>query len=249
MAKNKAESVKQRLLALARTRKEDFNFVLRQFVLQRLMYRLSVSKFSGDFLLKGGLLFWVWNQDFNRPTQDMDLLGFGSDDVELLQATFLAITQIEADDGLVFNGDTLTVTEIKEDAKYQGIRVNGRATLVKADIPYQIDIAFDDAVAAVSTTTKIPVFLSDMPVPEMKVYPLEAVISEKFQAMVALGLANSRMKDFFDVLTLAQTMSLDSNKLQAAIKATFERRATPINRDRLYIFSGAFKTNSDKQKQ
>ena len=101
MAKDIAASVKQKLLNVARERREDFNFVLRQYVLQRLMYRLGVSAFADDFLLKGGLLFWVWNEDFHRPTQDMDLLGFGSDDITLLKDKFLTVIQIESWDGLL----------------------------------------------------------------------------------------------------------------------------------------------------
>jgi hypothetical protein len=132
-----------------------------------------------------GLLFWVWNEDFHRPTQDMDLLGFG----------------------------------------------------------------FGDAVKAVQCTTKIPVFLDDMPAPELRVYPIESVIAEKFHAMVVLGKVNSRMKDFFDIIVIANTMSQKSVDLQNAIKATFDRRETFITNDMLYIFSNTFKTNSDKSLQ
>lgn len=249
MAKNQAESIKQRLLNLARERKEDFNFVLRQYVLQRLMYRISVSDYADDFLLKGGLLFWVWNEDFHRPTQDMDLLGFGADDTVLLKNKFLTIIQIEVNDGLVFNSELMQVHEIKEGAKYQGVRITGRVNLVKADIPYQIDIGFGDAVKVVEEKTEIPVFLEGMPSPILKTYPVETVIAEKFQAMVVLGIANSRMKDFFDVLTLARIMPLESEELGAAIQATFERRDTELNSKKLNVFSEAFKTNKDKHKQ
>ena len=123
MTKNQAVSVKGRLLKLARERKEDFNFILRQYVLQRLMYRLSISDFANDFLLKGGLLFWVWNEDFHRPTKDMDLLGFGSDDITLLKDKFLTVIQVESDDGLIFEPEKLKAIEIKEDAKYQGVYI------------------------------------------------------------------------------------------------------------------------------
>jgi len=247
MAKDIAASVKQRLLNVSRERREGFNFVLRQYVLQRLMYRLGVSAFADDFLLKGGLLFWVWNEDFHRPTQGMDLLGFGSDDITLLKDKFLTVIQIESGDGLVFDPQKLEAIDIKEDAKYQGIRITGRATLVKADIPYQIDIGFGDAV--MESTTEIPVFLDDLPAPELKVYPVESVIAEKFHAMVVLGLLNSRMKDFFDIVTLAEMMPLESRTLQLAIQATFERRDTVITGDQLTIFTDVFMLNADKEKQ
>jgi len=247
--KNQAESVKRRLLNVARERKEDFNFILRQYVLQRLMYRLSVSDYANDFLLKGGLLFWVWNEDFHRPTKDMDLLGFGSDDITLLKDKFLRVIQIESDDGLFFEPKKLRAIEIKEDAKYHGIRIYGRATLVKADIPYQIDISFGDAVIPVESVTKIPVFLDSLPSPILKVYPVESVLAEKFHAMVFLGLANSRMKDFFDIVTIASIMPLESATLQSAIQATFDRRDTIFYETQLNLFSKPFKTNKDKQVQ
>lgn len=249
VAKNLAESIKHRLLNLARERKEDYNFVLRQYVLQRLMYRISVSDYADDFLLKGGLLFWVWNKGFHRPTQDMDLLGFGNDDVATLKDKFLAILQIEINDGLIFLPEKLQAQEIKEDAKYQGVRVTGRASLVKADIPYQVDIGFGDAVTTVKEVTEIPIFLEDLPSPKMKIYPVEVVIAEKFQAMVMLGQANSRMKDFFDVVTVASIMPLNSKELGVAIQATFERRETTVNNQVLFIFSDEFKNNLDKEKQ
>lgn len=184
VVKNQAESIKQRLLNLARERKEDYNFVLRQYVLQRLMHRISVSEYADDFLLKGGLLFWVWNEDFHRPTQDMDLLGFGTDDIALLKKKFLAIMQIQVNDGLVFPLEKLEAQKIKEDAKYQGIRITGRANLIRVDIPYQIDIGFGDAVKAVENTTEIPIFLDDLPSPKMRTYPVETVIAEKFQVLL-----------------------------------------------------------------
>jgi len=199
--------------------------------------------------VKGGLLFWVWNEDFHRPTKDMDLLGFGSDDITVLKDKFLRVIQIEQNDGLYFDTTKLQAVEIKEDAKYQGVRITGRATLVKADIPYQIDIGFGDAVIAVKSVTEIPVFLDDQPSPNLKVYPIESVLAEKFHAMVFLGLANSRMKDFFDIVTFASIMPLESTSLQSAIQATFDRRETTFDEAQLNLFSKPFKTNKDKQVQ
>lgn len=249
MTKNQAASIRQRLLNLARERCEDFNFVLRQFVLQRLMYRLAVSEYIDDFLLKGGLLFWVWNEDFHRPTQDMDLLSFGKNDIDLVKEKFMRIVQIEVNDGLVFDTSSLKASSIKEEAKYQGIRITGKALLNRANIPFQVDIGFGDAVEEVVQTTTIPVFLSDLPAPELKVYPIESVIAEKFHAMVVLGEANSRMKDFFDIITIAETMQIESTELKSAILATFKRRETNIVDQNLNIFSKMFKDNNNKSQQ
>lgn len=249
MTTNLTESIKQRLLNYARAQKQDYNFVLRQYVLQRLMYRLGASEYANDFLLKGGLLFWVWQQHFHRPTQDMDLLGFGSDDIAVLKTQFTSIIQVACDDGLEFKPSELNAITIKAEAKYQGVRITGKANLHKTLVPYQIDIGFGDAVPSAATTAMVPVFLSDVPAPILKVYPLESVIAEKFHAMVLLGFANSRMKDFFDIVTFARVMPLESLKLQAAIEATFNRRVTPMAHKALDIFSAAFKADHSKQIQ
>lgn len=249
MTTNLTESIKQRLLNYARAHQQDYNFVLRQYVLQRLMYRLGASEYAEDFLLKGGLLFWVWQQNFHRPTQDMDLLGFGSDDIDILKAQFLSIIQVACDDGVEFKPGELTASTIKADAKYQGVRITGKANLHKTLVPYQIDIGFGDAVPSAATTATVPVFLSDVPAPILKVYPLESVIAEKFHAMVVLGFANSRMKDFFDIVTFASTLPLESLRLQVAIAATFNRRNTSLDYKTLELFSAGFKADRSKQVQ
>jgi len=116
MAKNITASIRARLLALARSRGEDFDYVLRQYVMQRLLYRLSRSHFGDQFLLKGALLFWVWTEGFHRPTRDIDLLSFGANDVPHLKDVFQQITAIDELDGLEFDGTSVRGEEIKEDA-------------------------------------------------------------------------------------------------------------------------------------
>jgi len=243
-----AASVRQRLRDLARTRNEDFDYVLRQYVMQRLLYRLSCSDFSEQFLLKGALLFWIWNENFHRPTRDIDLLSFGDNDVPHLVDVFRQIVSADNDDGLVFDVDSVTGIEIKEDADYPGVRLTGFVSLTKARIPFQIDIGYGDAVSPEPEEAQLPSFL-DFPSPKLRVYPVYVVIAEKFQAMVMLGIANSRMKDFYDIKTIANTMELDGWILFGAIKATFERRKTNITTDALYVFSDKLKQDKDKQTQ
>ena len=243
-----AASVRQRLRDLARTRHEDFDYVLRQYVMQRLLYRLSCSDFSEQFLLKGALLFWVWNENFHRPTRDIDLLSFGDNDVPHLVDVFRQIVSVDDDDGLVFDVDSVNGIEIKEDADYPGVRLTGFVNLAKARIPFQVDIGYGDAVSPEPEEAQLPSFL-DFPSPQLRVYPVYVVIAEKFQAMVMLGIANSRMKDFYDIKTIASTMELDGEILFGAIKATFERRKTNITTEALYVFSDKFKQDKDKQTQ
>ena len=248
MPTNTAASVRQRLLNLARERHEDFDYVLRQYVMQRLLYRLSTSSYADQFLLKGALLFWVWNEAFHRPTRDIDLLSFGDNDVPHLVEVFQQIISDQTDDGLVFDTETVTGVEIKEGADYPGVRLTGFAFLAKARIPFQVDVGYGDAVVPAAEEALLPSFL-DLPQPQLRVYPVYGVIAEKFQAMVMLGLANSRMKDFYDIRIIASTMALDGDLLAQAIQATFERRKTAISQESLTLFSDDFAQDKGKQKQ
>lgn len=243
-----AASVRARLLTLSRKRGDDFQFVLDQYVMQRLLYRLSRSDYADQFLLKGALLFWVWTEDFHRPTRDIDLLSYGANDVPHLVDTFQRIVALEECDGLVFNAASITGKEIKADADYPGVRLNGRAYLGKAHSTLQIDIGFGDAVVPTAEYAQLPGFL-DFPFPQLRIYPVYVVIAEKFQAMVHLGLANSRMKDFFDIRVIAKTMDLDGDLLRQAIAATFERRKTPITNEALTVFTSAFSGDAGKRTQ
>ncbi|MES9879458.1 MAG: nucleotidyl transferase AbiEii/AbiGii toxin family protein [Sedimenticola sp.] len=248
MLKDIAASVRARLLTLARKRGEDFDYVLRQYVMQRLLYRLSRSHLADQFLLKGALLFWVWIEDFHRPTRDIDLLSFGANDVPHLVELFLQITAMDEPDGLVFDGTSIRGEEIKEDTEYPGVRITGFSYLGSARVPFQIDIGYGDAVVPPAEQVQLPSFL-DFPAPELRIYPVYGVIVEKFQAMVVFGLANSRMKDLFDILVISKTMVLDGGLLCQAIAATFERRKTEIIDRPLYVFSQEFVVDVGKRAQ
>ena len=245
MSKDSAASIRQRLLNLAKEKRENFDYVLRQYVIQRLLYRLSVSAHKDQFLLKGAMLFWVWNQDIHRPTRDIDLLGFGDNDKQHLTDVFLDIVGLAETDGLVFDRQSIQVYDIKEDAKYQGVRITGHARLDQARIPFQIDIGFCDAVTPNSEIIELPSFL-DLPKANLGAYPVYTVIAEKFQAMVDLGIANSRLKDFFDLWMISEQFDLDGSILLQAISATFARRETRIFLHELTVFSDSFKNDQQK---
>ncbi|MCX7554841.1 nucleotidyl transferase AbiEii/AbiGii toxin family protein [Marinicella sp. S1101] len=250
MVKDVAQSVRARLLNKAKESGEDYNTVLIQYALQRFLYRLSVSEFADQFLLKGSWLFVIWHDSLHRPTRDVDLLGFGSNDVGELLNVFVQVAKVyvEKPDGLTFDSSQFKSMEIKKEGDYQGVRISGKAKLGNAIIPLQIDIGFGDAVTPTAEYAELPGLL-DFPNPNLKVYPVYTVISEKFHAMVFLGLSNSRMKDFYDLLTIAQTMSLSMGELQQAIMATFDRRGLVISDADLMIFTELFKNDADKNKQ
>jgi predicted nucleotidyltransferase component of viral defense system len=226
--RNLAASVRHRLADLARKQGEDFQLALTRYVIERLLYRLSRSPYGDQFVLKGAMLFRVWTDQIHRPTRDLDLLSRGEPSLEALGQVFCDICQIPVeDDGLIFDPTTVTAERIKQDQEYEGVRVGCRAQLDQARIDLQIDVGFGDAVVPEPTTVTYPAML-DFASPVLRAYPRETVVAEKYQAMVMLGIANSRMKDFFDLWTLANTFEFDGASLCRAIQATFTRRKTAL---------------------
>jgi hypothetical protein len=226
---NLIASIRQRLRNKATQTDEVFDFVLARYAVERLLYRLSVSNLSNQFVLKGALLFYLWNEQMHRPTRDLDLLGFGPADAATLEQTFKQIISTSVpDDGLTFFPDTITAEPIREDDLYGGIRVKLMAKLGNIRIPLQIDVGFGDAVTPGPESSRFPTLLTDLPTPAIRSYPVYTVIAEKLEAMVSLGDRNSRLKDFFDLRFILQTEQLDPAVLSQAIKSTFERRKTPL---------------------
>lgn len=240
MSRNVAASVRARLKNHADKAKQDFNLVLTRYGLERLLYRLSISKQSSNFLLKGALLFSFWYDTPHRPTRDADLLGFGPDDIASAVATFREICAIEVEDGIRFDPQSVKGEQIRKDAGYGGVRIDLQATLDGARIVLQVDIGFGDVVTPAPEQISYPVILDDLPAPQLRAYPKYTVVAEKFEALCKLGMANSRMKDYFDLWVLLRTGELNPKQLRSAIEATFARRgtalpaATPVGLDRAF---------------
>lgn len=247
--KDVAASVRQRLLNRSHERGEDFQLTLIYYGLERLMYRLSRSPHRDLFVLKGAMLFSVWSETPHRATRDLDLLGHGDHDVATLITTFKEIcrTSVE-DDGVVFFGDAMTGEEIRDGEEYEGVRLSFEARLGVAKIPIQVDIGFGDAVVPEPEPLDYPTLL-DFPAPRLLAYPRETVVAEKFQSIVELGIANSRMKDFFDLWTLSRMFSFEGARLIDAIRATFERRRTSLPTIDPVCFTADFSRDRNKQAQ
>ena len=225
---NMAASVRQRLRNIIRDTGDDPNFIWTRYATERLLYRLSVSEHAGDFMLKGAMLFMVWTSQAYRPTVDMDFLGHGEDSSERLARVFRNVCGIAVEpDGLLFDADTVESTPIREEQEYRGQRVTLTAFLGTARIPVQADVGFGDVVTPKAKKIIYPTLL-DFPAPIIRACPRETVVAEKFQTIVMLGMANSRMKDFYDLHVLARDFAFDGNTLVRAINATFERRKTNI---------------------
>jgi hypothetical protein len=247
--RNLPASVRQRLTDRARADGEDLMLVLTRYAIERLLYRLSQTPHADRFVLKGAILFNLWTDQPHRPTRDVDLLGTGSDSIEDMADVFRDVCRqpVEAD-GLDFDPASVRADRIKEDQDYRGVRVLCTVRLGQARIPLQIDVGFGDAVTPRATRVHYPTLL-EFPGPVLAAYPRETVVAEKFQAMVALGIANSRMKDFFDVRVLAQRFAFDGPSLARAISATFRRRKTTVPAQPPLALTSEFGTDGSKTKQ
>lgn len=247
--RNVAASVRARLLSHARETRQDFNLVLTRYCLERLLYRLSISNYANQFLLKGALLFDLWFDIPHRPTRDIDFLGFGSSELPDIENTFKEISAIDAGDGVTFLSGTVQASEIRKDANYAGVRVTLRADIDGAKIPVQVDIGFGDAVTPEPVKVEYPVFLPEFDAPKLRAYPRYTVVAEKFEALSKLGIANSRMKDYFDLWILARYTDFEGETLREAIHATFTRRKTVLSSQTPFGLTMAFAQDSQKQTQ
>ena len=226
--KNVAASVRQHLLNLSRREGREHQLVLNQYGLERLLYRLSISPYAGLFVLKGAMLFNLWQPGMHRATYDLDLHGASDRGIAGFEQVFRDICrQTVSNDGLTFLEDTIVAEEIRQDQLYQGVRVNIQARLENARIQIHVDIGFGDAIVPAAEEAEFPTLL-DMPAPRMKVYPRETVVAEKFHAVVTRGMINSRMKDFYDLWFLASEFDFDGATVSRAMRATFTRRTTPL---------------------
>jgi predicted nucleotidyltransferase component of viral defense system len=226
---NVSASVRARLLKVSKERREDFTLTLMNYAAERFLYRLSRSTYRAQFVLKGAMLFAVRIGEQYRPTRDLDLLGMGEATEAAIDTAVreIAGTKVD-DDGLVFDVGTLEVHPIREDNRYGGLRAVVQVRLAEARIHVQIDVGFGDAITPAATDLEFPTLLGDMPAPNVLAYPTETIIAEKTEAVVDLGISNSRMKDFTDIAMAARRVTFDGDVLIGALRATFRRRRTPL---------------------
>ena len=245
---NLAASVRQRLRNLARSEGRDFQTLLVAFGLERLIFRLSQSAHRDKFVLKGGMLVTLWTVDPGRFTRDVDFLVFSAADDAALTSILAEILSLDAGDGLKFSIDTITTRDIGEDQVYGGKRARTVAHLGKTRIPITMDFGFGDALSDPQYEIEYGSLLDFEPASIRACSPA-TVIAEKFQAVVALGLINGRMKDFYDLWAIPKAIEIDQADLRAAITATFERRNTPIPCQTPPGLSSAFAADPAKARQ
>jgi len=246
---NRAASVRARLLNRAKADRMDFNLILTRYSLERLLYRLSVSPWADQFLLKGALLFDLWFDQPHRPTRDIDLLGFGSSEIDDLIEVFQQVCVQSSDDGMVFDERSVQAARIRKEANYEGVRVTLLGTLDGARCSVQIDVGYGDAVTPAAELVQFPALLEDVTSPSLRAYPVYSVIAEKYEAIVSLGMANTRLKDYFDLWFLATYAEIDEAVLLKAIQATFARRRTEVPKAAPLGLSDTFAVSPIKQQQ
>lgn len=243
------QSIRQRLENHARKNGIDIQRTLVRYALERLLHRLSLSAHRDRFILKGAMLFSVWEQAPFRATGDLDLLGYGPNTEDALIAAFREIcaTPPPAPDGLIFETADIKAEPLRLATAYTGIALKFDALLGRARLRVQIDVGFGDAITPDPIEVDFPTLL-DMPKPRLKAYPPETVLAEKLEAVISLGLANTRIKDFFDIWAITQSFNLDGAIVVAAIRATFNRRGTAFPAFMPTAMSPAFSSDPEKQR-
>lgn len=221
---NVAASVHRRLLNWVAEHNADPNQTFHRYVLERFLYRLSQSIHADAFMLKGAMLFAIWEDEPHRPTRDIDLLGLGEDSAQRLREIFAEVCDAGVpDDGVVFDPRSVTVGDVRGGQSFGGKRVLIDCRLGDGRQRVQVDVGFGDALARLGEPMSLPVLL-DFPAPRLLAYPVEAVIAEKLHAMAEHGMVTSRMKDIYDIVALAERLDFDGVELTAAIRTTFESR-------------------------
>lgn len=245
--KNLEASVRSRLQNKAKERNSPFAEVLQFYGMERFLYRFSRSKYADEFILKGALMFAIWDIPERRTTLDIDFLSRHDNQIVSIEKVIKEVCEIKVpSDGLVFDPKTVAGQKIKEDADYEGIRVKFLGFLERSRIPMQIDMGFGDIVYPKARMVAYPAIL-DFPKPHLKGYPVESVVSEKFEAMVKLGLLNSRMKDFYDLWLLTRRFDFKGENLVEALKKTFNHRKTSLPQKTPLFAEEIYDEKSDRQ--
>jgi hypothetical protein len=180
-----SKSIRTRLLNCAKRENLSFQLVIIRYLQERLLYRLSLSVYSENFCLKGGVLLYVYNRKQTRPTLDIDFLGTNiSNEINSLRSTFIEICAINyPPDAVIFDTNSIIAEEIAGQDKYPGIRLFVNANLDTIRQRIQIDVGFGDIVVPAPVQLNYPTLLEESGIPIVQAYSLETVVAEKFEGL------------------------------------------------------------------
>lgn len=226
---NIAASIQAKLQNKAHESGRPFNEILQYYGMERFLFRLSKTPHVNDLILKGGLMFYGLGIPMRRATRDIDFLGISENAQQDILSIFRSALSITfPEDGVLFDTDSLRLSETQVDANQGGVRITFVGNLGKMRLPVQVDVGFSDELASDVLNMEYPVLLDGMEKPHLKGYPPESIISEKFYAMVRFADANSRWKDYYDIFLLTRTFEFDSHSVANAILATFGNRPAEL---------------------
>ncbi len=248
---NIEKSIHAKLKMKAKDKKIDVNILMIRYALERFLFRLSLSDYKEKFILKGAMLFLMWSDESFRTTKDSDFLMLERVEKESIKEIIKEICSIvpEENDGMSYNEDSIIFQDIKKEQNYKGLRVTLKSFLGKIPIPIQLDLGTGDIITPKNIISKFPTILESSSSPIIMTYTPETVIAEKLDAMVQLDLANSRMKDFYDIWVILNQLEYDKDILTQAIIATFKRRGTKFPKDKINALTPYFYDDKNKNIQ
>ena len=248
MTTNVTASIRTRLLNRAKAEQTEFQLFLDRYGCERFLYRLGKSEVRDQYVLKGASLLALWMDEPYRATRDVDLLAFGENDEATVRDVITTICNVSCpEDGIYLDISTLRVSGIREGNRYGGQRATLTAFLGTAKCNVQVDFGFGDVVVPGPEEARLPTLIDGIPAPFLRTYPQVSSIAEKFEAMVHLGIGNSRMKDFYDVWALSENFAYDGPGLQEAVARCFGRRGTPWSAEIPEALTAAYYSNPQVQ--
>lgn len=248
IVKNYGKSIRSKLLNIAKEENTFYQTVLTRYFQERLLYRISQTRYRNNFYLKGGALMYAYERFVARPTLDIDFLGNNiSNEGESIVKAFKEICSVPyEEDGVTFDVEQITDQNITEFKDYHGIRLSIPVRMDTISQVMTMDIGFGDVVTPKPVDLDYPILLEHLPSAKILAYSLETVIAEKLHAVVDLADQSSRMKDYYDLYTILHNEKFDADVLQEAIIRTFENRHTPYD-DNTMFFRKEFSENRQMQ--
>lgn len=200
----------------------EAHVLIRKYMMERFLERVSSSKYNGSFILKGGMLVAAFVGVEARATMDIDttIKGIPVTIVDM-ERTITEISNIDLDDNVKFR--IKKVSEIMDEAEYSGIRFSMDAVLDGAVIPLKIDISTGDVITPREIAYSYKLMFEDRTIPIMT-YPIETVLAEKLETVISRSITNTRMRDFYDIHILLKSQNINADILALALERTAKKR-------------------------